>query len=399
MLNQSFTTPNLLKLLRKNEPRKFRMGRSREEYLNFIQTNLNRINPQQHSFTSISKAKINGKEVIMASDLIEMLLLRKCNDNIKRIFGLKKTDRQDIIKKNNIMLSESIPYYIYRLDIKSFYEYVDKYKILEKINNNSIVSFTTKKIIRNFFNQTMFANKKGLPRGIGLSSTLSDLYLEEFDNTIKRTHQVYYHSRYVDDIIIFSFERIHDYLNFFQKKLPTPLLLNKEKCNEYIIDNNVNKTHVLEFLGYKFIIPNKPSEKSRKIQIEISESKIKKIKKRIVLSLKDYCNNGNKELLEKRMKYLTRNVPIKTDQKGKKTLYSGIYYTFVHITKYEQLISLDAFKNYLIHSPKGELGKKLSRHRKSDYQCIKKYSFRFGYDKKLKFNLTLNELKEITRIW
>ncbi|HHR5876693.1 TPA: antiviral reverse transcriptase Drt3a [Providencia alcalifaciens] len=399
MLNQAITVKNLLRLIRKSEPKKFRMGRERDDYVNYINNGLKLINPTKHEFQSIKKGRINGKNIVFLTDLIEILTLRKCNDNIKRIFNLKKSDRQDTIKKTHIMLSEAIPYFVYRLDIKSFYENIDKYKILEKIKDSSIVSYPTKKIIENFFHSEIFSEQKGLPRGVSLSSTFSDLYLEEFDKSLSKIPSIYYHSRYVDDLIIFSFEKIPDYFNFFQRMLPKPLELNKIKCKEFKVDDQTNKNHILDFLGYSFIISNKKHEKKRLVRIEVSENKINKIKKRISLSLKDYCRNGNHILLEKRIKYLTGNIPVNTHCNSKNILYSGIYYTFIHLTECEQLKTLDNFKNHLIHSPKGELAKKLSRHPINDYQKIKKYSFYFGHKNKIKYKFTSKELKEITRIW
>jgi len=94
MLNQAITKDNLLKLLRRHEPKKFKMGRERDDYATFIENTLKSINPLNHNFLSLKSAKVNGKNIIIISDIIETLILRKCDDNIKRIFNLKKqTDR------------------------------------------------------------------------------------------------------------------------------------------------------------------------------------------------------------------------------------------------------------------------------------------------------------------
>lgn len=399
MLNQAITKDNLLKLLRRHEPKKFKMGRERDDYATFIENTLKSINPLNHNFLSLKSAKVNGKNIIIISDIIETLILRKCDDNIKRIFNLKKTDRQDIIKKTHIMLSEPVPHFVYRLDISSFYEHVDKHKILEKINNNSIVSYSTKKIVTNFFHQNNLPASKGLPRGIGLSSTLAELYLEDFDSELNKNGTIYYHCRYVDDIIIFTFERIPDYIDYFQNLLPKPLQLNPEKCDEFVIDGEKEKNHNLDFLGYRFVASNKCIDKSRKVAIEVSHKKINKIKKRIILALKDFCRNGNSSLLDKRIKYLTGNIPVHKKQDDNSKLYSGTYYTFLHLTECEQLKELDIFKNGLIHSSNGELARKLKLHPTNSYQNIKKYSFYYGHKNKIKYNFTPSEIKEITRIW
>ena len=44
--------------------------------------------------------------------------------------------------------------------------------------------------------------KKGIPRGIGISAYLSELYMRDIDIKIKSLEDVIYYARYVDDIIV-----------------------------------------------------------------------------------------------------------------------------------------------------------------------------------------------------
>lgn len=115
--------------------------------------------------------------------------------------------------------------------------------------------------------------------------------------------------------------------------------------------------------------------------------------------MKDFSRNGNKELLVNRIRYLTSNFPIEKPSSDDSILYSGIYYTFMHLNDHSQLRELDNFKNFIIHSSKGNLARKLSKWPPSDYQSIKKYSFHLGHTKKIKVNFTHSELKEITKVW
>jgi hypothetical protein len=45
-------------------------------------------------------------------------------------------------------------------------------------------------------------HEKGVPRGVGISSYLSELYMENIDNEIRNLQDVIYYARYVDDIFI-----------------------------------------------------------------------------------------------------------------------------------------------------------------------------------------------------
>ncbi|NBF93505.1 hypothetical protein, partial [Klebsiella pneumoniae] len=83
------------------------------------------------------------------------------------------------------------------------------------------------------------------------------------------------------------------------------------------------------YLGYCFCVRSgkiKASDK-RDVKVTISKKKILKLKRKIVLSLKDYCNTNNFALLEKRIKFLTSNVILekakKVSDEESSPLYSG----------------------------------------------------------------------------
>lgn len=45
--------------------------------------------------------------------------------------------------------------------------------------------------------------ENGLPRGLSISSVMSELYMKYFDLRIRRLEGVYYYARFVDDIVVF----------------------------------------------------------------------------------------------------------------------------------------------------------------------------------------------------
>lgn len=398
MLNQSFSVSNLIKLLKKTDPKRYKIGRNYDEYKKYI-TDKVRCSIETYSFGSISKSRINNKNVYIFKDFMDVLVARKINDNIKRVFSVKQNNRHDIIKKVNTVLSEPVNYYIYRLDIKGFYESIDKNIILQRINNNTIVSHNTKKFINSLFRHNAFLENNGLPRGMGLSATLSEIFMEDFDAELARLPEIFYASRYVDDIIIFSFCKIPDYKKYFSNVLPQGLHLNERKCSEYAIEETSTKKSEIEFLGYSFIIQHKLKDQSRQVVIRISEEKIKKIKRRIALAVKDFSNNHDAELLKKRIKYLTGNILVNSNSNKTDALYSGIYYNYQHITDKTQLKELDIFKNRMLFSSKGEVGKKISAAGHSLLVAPKKYSFWAGFEKRLLSSFKQEDIIKINKIW
>ena len=80
------------------------------------------------------------------------------------------------------------------------------------------MSNETKQLLEKIFNKVQQPN--GLPRGLNISATLAELYMKDFDHNIVTTDGVFYYSRFVDDIIIFSYKEITlDYLNKILKKI------------------------------------------------------------------------------------------------------------------------------------------------------------------------------------
>ncbi|RAT13902.1 hypothetical protein AU490_04800 [Lonsdalea populi] len=398
MLNQSFSVNNLVKLLKKTDPKRFRIGRNFDEYKKYISDKVGD-SIESYTFSSLIKTRINSKNVYIFKEFMDVLVARKINDNVRRIYNIKQNNRHDIIKKVNTVLSEPVDYYIYRLDIKSFYESIDKDLMFKRIDNNPIVSHNTKKFIRGLFRNNSFSESNGLPRGMGLSATLSEIFMEDFDAEISRLPTVFYSSRYVDDIIIFSFSEIDNYEEYFSNLLPGNLTLNHRKCDEYNIGDVSKQSSEIEFLGYSFVIPHVVKNDVRKVTIKISKDKVNKIKRRIALAVKDYAKTLNSDLLRKRIKYLTGNIMVNTNKNKTDTLYSGIYYNYQYITDKTQLTELDVFKNRMLFASKGIIGKRIASAGYHVLSVSKKYSFHHGFEKKLISKFSLEDIIKINKVW
>ena len=77
------------------------------------------------------------------------------------------------------------------------------------INDNQLLSPKSKTLIKSLLysyneitNQLGLAKeeRRGIPRGAGISAYLAELFMREIDNKIKRANNVSYYARYVDDI-------------------------------------------------------------------------------------------------------------------------------------------------------------------------------------------------------
>ena len=230
----------------------------------------------------------------------------------------------------------------------------------------------------------------GLPFGLNLSSTMSELYMRDFDKNIRGIDGIYYFARYVDDIIIFSYKDI-DIQKTIEKNgyLHSELDFNQDKCETLLVNGGRNFS--LNFLGYKF-----SSIGNSNLMISISDNKINKIKTRIIHSFLDFFKKNNFDLLEKRIRFLTSNYLIYKNED--RELKGGLAYNYNLINNYDVLKELDRFLLKTIFSKNGSFGKKnsLTRTQKSK---IKRYSFDFGFHKKVLYKFSRNEHSFIKRCW
>ncbi len=154
--------------------------------------------------------------------------------------------------------------------------------------------------------------------------------MRDFDKILAREPGVYFYARYVDDIILFTFQNPKEIAKRADALLEyeTGLKLNKQKtkiihrqcrctvecscagtcrCNKHCrCQYDQTKDVFFEYLGYRFILPDIARD-SKKMVITLSKNKVNKFKTRIILSFLDFIDNNDFTLLEKRIAFLTGN--------------------------------------------------------------------------------------------
>src|SRR5690606_24101140 len=391
MLNQSYSISDLLRLITFDDYKKYDgFGESREITLETITGISNVINADGYQISSITKIINVENEIFSLINVEDDFALRKINDTIKRLYKVKQADRNLIVKQIIVLLQAAIPMSIIKLDLKQFYESIDRNWILNKLKDDALLSVNAINILEQFFNLPDFNGFTGLPRGIGISATLSELYLRDFDRKVNRLDNVYFYARYVDDIILFTTESPKLVIEKIKQNglLRQPLTFNDKKTKIFEVDNDTGvniKELKFEYLGYKFVFTDsckksKSEFKDKEIVVTIASKKVKKYKTRIVFSFLDFLKNNDFELLEDRIKFLTGNYPIKMNPSEGTILYAGLYYNYPFINDENILIELTTFLRKLINSKNKNLGVKINAAFSSDQkEQLSKYSFLSGW--------------------
>lgn len=411
MLNQTINKKNL-KLLKGITFQKFQNGNDSDIVFDQVYESLSaKLSNDGYEFDDFVSKRVNGKDGFDCSNAEDELVLKKLNDNIKRLFKVRSSDRHAIVKQTISLLKDSQPISIIRLDIKNFYEEIDRKKIVNFVHDEWLLSHQNRMVLKSFNESSNIKDLKGVPRGLSISSTLAELGLRRFDSKVRQLKNVHYYGRYVDDMIVFCTCDPNIILKKVSQIL-TDLDLNltfNEKTFIFNAEDIKKEYENIDYLGYKIIFQTEPCQKKpRKITVQISDKKIKKIKDRLHKAFRSFNRTRTFDLLESRIKFLTANQYIIGDIERTK-LKSGIYYNYPLITTKHQIKKLDEFYQSLLLSKNPHIVRAITmikNHNKttgskkySRFERLKRMSFTFGYENRVMNSFNQKTSKKIKGCW
>lgn len=368
-----------------------------KEKRKLIETVLHKISIAANANTakiSISKHSQNsGAPIfIIEKTALAVFVTKQIQYNIKRLYNVRQADRNAICSNVKTVLSDKFPKIIIKTDISKFYESVNTSRIVKKLETDRLLSPASIKFIKQIFrdHKILTGQSAGLPRGIGISAPLAELYLRDFDSLIRSQSGIYYYSRYVDDMIIVATtaepkERL--YKGIVKAFHNTQLKRNRKKTE--IMKNGAGK---FEFLGYRYIFS------SNKLCIRLTKSKVEKYKLRINLAFADYQKSRGKwelaarNLLIKRLKFLCGNTRLVNN---KSHVITGIYFS-------NNLLSSPSFLKFLDRYLKGKIANLKAPPNLAPPRLIsrlEKLNFEKGFAKRRFHKFSSKDLEDIVRVW
>lgn len=268
--------------------------------------------------------------------------LKQLQRNINQIYKVKQADRYSIVSWLKCTLNDKMEKRIIKLDIASFYENISFDWIIEKIKNDGLLNYVSQKMLNDINEnyKNLSWNIKWLPRWLGISAYLSELYLRDFDNQMRDLEGIYFYARYVDDIIIVSEKNDIDFVSRVKWMLQIIWLkLNDLKTKH--IEYPINLSDSIDYLWYNFNFD--PTTKW--LHVDLSSKKLTRYKDKIDIAFHNYkfhnlSEKKAKNLLLKRLRYLTSNIRLLWRKKNVK---SWIYYSSSLITSDKSLLELDSY--------------------------------------------------------
>lgn len=359
-----------------------------EQKLEEISNQINR-----HSINILEGEEYGSQSYKLEDNICNFFLSKKIQENIRNTYKVRQSSRYAILSELINLLEDNCPKYIIRTDIKSFYESIPQKTLLAKTNNDYLLSIRTKKFINQIFDsynkligQANVDTAVGVPRGIGISAYLSELFMRNVDNQIQELDDLIYYARYVDDIIAIFVPQsknvddnyLKNYLSRIKEIVESEgLNLNATKTKEYklfdalnYIRFNTKSPKTIQYLGYEI------GSLDNKLEIKLSENKINRYFERIKLSFENFSekkhHNRKKafKLLSARIKYLTSNTKLRNN---KDKVFVGIYYSNPFLKSVESLERLQKRLNW--YTRRAKLTNK-------EKQEIEQYSFIDGFKDK-----------------
>lgn len=340
----------------------------------------------------ISSIDIGTKQEVYTTErnAVTFFALKQLQFNIRKLYKVRTSNRHQIVRQLSSLLNNNMPKHIIRADIKSFFESVQQKTLLQKLYDDALLSPLSRNLIRKiFFEFNALQNKEtGLPRGIGISSHLAEIYMRKFDNEVKKDPNVFYYARYVDDIVVLHSippNSKTNYNKYISNKLEG-LKLKENTDKSFSKQFTCNTPFELTYLGYSFKFCKK------ELTIGMSKHKINRYKKRIITSFDNYekmqkiSEQQAKQTLTNRIKFLTSNTRLLNN---KRKLMVGIYFSNTLLTRDQDLDDLDNFLQRKVE--------KLDDNHLKDK--LKSYSFLAGFKNKIFNRYTTSKLAKIVRVW
>jgi hypothetical protein len=342
------------------------------------------------NLSSLGTRTVKSKQVFIPAIMEDAFAIKLLDRFIRRIYKVRQSDRNRIVRQLITLLKDSGNYHVLRLDIKDCYETIQFYHLIKKFEDDLILAPECIKLLNGIHSDLRTSHgMHGLPRGLSISPTLAELYLEMLDKKIASHPNVLYGARYVDDIIILIPAGKESGV-----KSDIDAILNEMGLT---LNHNTNKYYSgsansaeFDYLGYAIKVEPK-KDKPNKVTVKISGAKLDKLKSRIAISFCDHKKQNNIPLLKRRFEYLCM---LKSVRKGKNgDLLAGLAHNYQYVTDgFECLKNIDGFLCQQLVSPRFGLNQQ-------EQDKIKKISLYGNVRKGNIGKFSKKQTAKIMRVW
>lgn len=403
----------------KNKRKELRI-KKHEELLKILSSLADKVNSNAFRF-DLNKNIYDGHEefVVDSPNRAAYYAMCQLQHNMKRTFNIEMQPRHSIMVSIKRLLNTKMPFYAIRSDVSDFFESIPQEDLLAKIESNSLLSYKSKSFIRAIlkeYNEKKDTSKvdteHGVPRGVGISSMLSEIYMQDIDRELKSRLEVIFYVRYVDDIFMVMSSlgkhvNIVDYYDdiksFFACKGLILKNIDDKKCKILDYVNGGKDNDSFYYLGYNINLDY--HENRIKADFCLSEKKKRKLKTRIDNAFTHFDNLSRKNLKQARrdlldaLRLISGNVRLMNSKNGIK---AGLYYSN-DLLDDGGLKELDTFTQSIQDMPLKVSERTISdSEKRSDFvrkmkERIAKIDLKQSWKNKTMYNIHMDRLSEIMK--
>lgn len=357
---------------------------------------------------------------IDVSDWAKFYAMKTLQRNVVKAFNVEMLNRHAVMQNLKLQMNTNLPIYVIRTDVHSFFESIKHDRLFALIDRNSVLSVKSKEMTKNIIreydrvkNAALVPKGQGVPRGIGISSPLSEIYMADIDKEIKGRKEVIFYSRYVDDIlIILAYLPQQMNLNKYYKELVSKF--NEEygltlqpvgaaKCELHDMYKHilgVPRNQTLSYLGYKLYVGGTDD---RNVLFGLSDDRKTRFKNRVDHAFERFGHvvkvdiKQAKRDLRDAINLITGNIRLSKAKSGVKV---GFYYNNDLLDKDDDFQELeDYLKSKVLPIPANLFANAADRTvfvaRLKAW--INSISLRDRWKEKLTFDINYKRLREIER--
>lgn len=397
MYSQIISAKSLYAMMTQEEHRNYHQGKDKETLLGEIQSMcVDKIYEGSYLFrlalmeNLCTNAHSNGS----IEYLCQNLLIRKLSANIMHCYRLKPTNRNLIVRQIKQLLDTQTPLCIMRKDVHHFFESVNPRNVLMSLRKDGRVTLQTLQLCEILMQQATNLGVEGVPRGLAISSALTEFLMHKFDYTFTKLQDILLYNRYVDDIIIIGTSRcnmaaVQDLVDDTLGAIG--LKENKDKCYSLTYDDWLTENK-FEYLGYTF------SHFKKSVKVRIAEKKMKRIKTRITLAFKDFVKTGDEQMLFDRMQFLACVSYVKSNSLHKVKV--GLPANYSAATDSDSFNEIDIYYQNILHCKNGTFGHTLQSSLSAMYRRkLKRISFAHCYEYRIRRKFSGTRIHKLKDCW
>lgn len=383
------------------------------------------MNNHRFSFT-VNVSEFDGKQYFSINNRIwaQFFAMKILQRNLVHLFNVEMVNRHTVMTNLKLLLNTQTPLYIIRTDISGFFESIPQERLLRLIDRNSLLGTKSKGMVKKVLKEYEMIKDKGripaghgVPRGIAISSPLSEIYMDRLDKIIRDRREVVFYARYVDDIFIIlsslgDTKSLKDYYqdltDLFSRYGLTLQPDGSAKCkltDKFSIESGGSQNEDFTYLGYHLYLEKKNEKKKHELRtlFGLSDHRKQTLKERI-----DHCFDHFAELVKVNptqarhdlmdgLNIISGNIQLSKAKSGVKV---GFFYNNDLLDREEDFAEIQNYLNSKVPViPANLLGGGADRTKYETHlnSCLRKIDFDERWKNRKTFDIGVERLKSIER--